>query len=161
MIDAQSEHILSRSAIVLLAETPRSSPVSHSHRRKHSTWHSARNQRSPFGWSIFLKNVGVSLRGTMVVNVDSQGNIALAKNLVFYDRSKHVDIQYHFTRDLVKKQRIYLEYIPTKDMLADLLTKTLPHVQHEQLWHRFILVVSTYTRLVARGCVGNMFRRTD
>jgi len=61
------------------------------------------------------------------------GSIALAKNPVFHDRSKHIDIQYHFTRDLVKEQKIHLEYITTKDMLADLLTKSLPRAQHEQL----------------------------
>ena len=50
-----------------------------------------------------LKNFGVSLRGPMVVNVYNQGSIALAKNPVFHDRSKHIDIQYHFTSDLVKE----------------------------------------------------------
>ena len=73
----------------------------------------------------FLENIGVSLRGPMIVNVNIQGSIALAENPVFRDRSKHIDIQYHFTRDLVKEQKIHLEYIPTKDMLADLLTKSL------------------------------------
>ena len=63
----------------------------------------------------------------MPVNADNQGsNIALARNPVFHDRSKHIDIQYHYTRDLVKEKRIKLEYVPTKDMLADLLTKSLP-----------------------------------
>jgi len=59
-----------------------------------------------------LKNLNVSLRGLMVVNVDNQGSIALAKNQVFRDRSKNIDIQDHFTRDFVKEQRIHLEYIP-------------------------------------------------
>jgi len=81
----------------------------------------------------FLKNLGVSLRGPMVVNIDNQGSIALAKSPVFHDRSKDIDIQYHFTRDLVKEQMIYVEHIPTTDMLADVLTKTLPRTQHEQL----------------------------
>jgi len=47
-----------------------------------------------------LKNLGVSLRALMVVNV---GSIALAKNPVFHDRSKHIEIQYHFTRNLFKE----------------------------------------------------------
>ena len=50
-----------------------------------------------------LKDVGVSLQGPMIVNVDSQGIIALAqKESVFHDGSKHIDIQYHFTCNLVK-----------------------------------------------------------
>jgi hypothetical protein len=81
----------------------------------------------------FLESLGVPLRGPMVVNADNQGSIALAKNPVFHDCSKHVDIQYHFTRDLVKQEKIQLNYVPTKDMLADVLTKSLPRAQHELL----------------------------
>jgi len=42
---------------------------------------------------------------------------------------KGIYIQSHFTRDLVNEQMIHLEYIPTTDMLADLLTKSLQHEQ--------------------------------
>ena len=85
-------------------------------------------------WMVdFLKDLGVSVQDSMVVNADNQGSIALAKNPVFHDRSKHINIQYHFTRDLVKDKRISLNYIPTKEMSADLLMKALPRAQHEYL----------------------------
>ena len=85
-------------------------------------------------WMVdFLKDLSVSVQDSMVVNANNQGSIALAKNPVFHDRSKHIDIQYHFTRDLIKNKRISLNYIPTKEMSADLLTKALPHAQHEYL----------------------------
>ena len=61
--------------------------------------------------------------------------IALARNLVFHDRSKHIDIQYQFTRGLAKAGKIDLTYVPTKEMLADVLTKPLPRPQHEYLAH--------------------------
>ena len=83
----------------------------------------------------FLGNLGVSLQGPIVVKSDNQGSIALAKNPMFHDRSKHIDIQYHFTRNLVKENKIQLEYTLTKDMLVDLLTKSLPHPQHTHLSH--------------------------
>jgi len=35
-----------------------------------------------------------------MVNVDNQGAIALAKNPVFHNRSKHIDIQYHYTKGM-------------------------------------------------------------
>ena len=60
----------------------------------------------------------------MVVNSDNQGSITLAKNPVFHDRSKGIDIQYHYTRGLIKEGKIQLEYIPTNDMLAEV---TAPH----------------------------------
>jgi len=69
----------------------------------------------------------------MVVNADNQGSIALPKNPVFHDRSKHIDIQYHYTRNLVEEKKVRIEYIPTSDMPADLLTKSLPRPQHAHL----------------------------
>ena len=67
----------------------------------------------------------------MVVNAGNQGRISLAKNPVFRDRSKHIDIQDHCTRNVVEQAMIQLKYIPTQDMLADVLTKSLSQVQHE------------------------------
>ena len=45
----------------------------------------------------------------------------------------HVDIQYHYTRELVHEGRIAVKYIPTKLMIADALTKPLPRPQFEML----------------------------
>ena len=78
----------------------------------------------------FLPSLNVSLRGPMVVNMNNKGNI---KNPVFHDRSKHIDIQYHYTRDLIKEGKIQLEYVPTNDMLADLLTNSLPRALPQHL----------------------------
>ena len=81
----------------------------------------------------FLRDLGVSLRGPMVIKADNQGSIALAKNPVFHDRSKHIDIQYHYTRELVRQGKVELSYVSTTDMLADVLTKSLPRAQQELL----------------------------
>ena len=62
----------------------------------------------------------------MIVNVDNHGSIDLAENSVFRDRSRHIDTHHHFTCGRVKERRFHVEYIPTKDMLEDLLTKSLP-----------------------------------
>jgi len=61
----------------------------------------------------------------MVVNIDNQGSTTIAKNPVFQNYSKHIGIQYRFTCDLTKEQRIHLEYIPTKDTIVDLFIKSL------------------------------------
>jgi hypothetical protein len=37
-----------------------------------------------------------------------------------------LDLRYHFIRDLISKGTIKLQYCPTEDMLADILTKALP-----------------------------------
>lgn len=54
---------------------------------------------------------------------DNQGAIALAKNPVNRQRCKHIDIKYHFTRENVNNGRFILEYCPTEQMVADVLTK--------------------------------------
>jgi hypothetical protein len=41
-------------------------------------------------------------------------------------RMKHVEIQLHFIRDVVKDEKIILCYTPTHQMLADFLTKAVP-----------------------------------
>ena len=66
----------------------------------------------------------------MVINVDNQSCIALAKNPEFHARSKHIDIQYHFIREKVEEGMVHLEYCPTQKMVADILTKAIPSEKH-------------------------------
>ena len=56
---------------------------------------------------------------------DNQGCIALAKNPVMHRRSKHIDIKFHFLRDIVGKGAVSLAYLKTDLMPADILTKPL------------------------------------
>lgn len=60
---------------------------------------------------------------------DNQGAIALARNPVNRQRCKHIDIKYHFIRETVSSGKISLEYCPTDDMIADLLTKPATKLQ--------------------------------
>ena len=64
---------------------------------------------------------------------DNQGAISLAKNPTHHAKTKHVDVQLHFIRDHVEQGTINVEYCPTEDMLADLMTKGLPHERHKRL----------------------------
>ena len=59
------------------------------------------------------------------LKVDSKSALALAKNPVFHDRSKHIRIKYHFIRDCLEDGSIKTSHIPTTDQLADILTKSL------------------------------------
>ena len=52
--------------------------------------------------------------------------LKLTKNLVFRDRSKHIEIQYHFIHDHVQRGGVKLEYVSTDEQVADILTKSLP-----------------------------------
>jgi hypothetical protein len=65
--------------------------------------------------------------------VDNQSAIALSRNPVFHDRSKHIDLRYHFIRECVDEGRIVLSYTETEQQLADILTKALGRVRFQKL----------------------------
>ena len=60
------------------------------------------------------------------IKTDSLSAIELAKNPVYYARTKHVDITYHFVRENLLSNRIQLVYENTSTILADNLTKATP-----------------------------------
>ena len=80
-----------------------------------------------------LEDLGIDLQSPIFIFGDNQGVLALTQNPVFHPRSKHIAIQYHFTRGLVQDGRIIVNYIPTEAMIADALTKSLPRPQHVAL----------------------------
>jgi hypothetical protein len=67
---------------------------------------------------------GVQLRPT-VIYCDNQSCIKLSENPVFHDRSKHIEIRYHFIRDYVQRGAVELQYISTEEQVVDILTKAL------------------------------------
>ena len=62
---------------------------------------------------------------TITVFEDNQGAIKMAQNPVMHSRTKHIDIRYHFIRETIANGTVTLKYCPTKDMIADCLTKSL------------------------------------
>lgn len=72
----------------------------------------------------------------MNLKVDNQSAISLSKNPVFHDRSKHIQIRYHFIRDCVEEGSVAVEHVRTGDQLADMLTKPLPRLKFLELRER-------------------------
>jgi len=72
----------------------------------------------------------------VVLRMDSTSAIALAKNPVFHDRSKHIELKYHFIREAVETKKVELEFVPTELQLADMLTKPLGRVRLAELRSR-------------------------
>ena len=66
---------------------------------------------------------------SVILKVDNQGAIALAKNPVHHQRSKHIDIKYHFIRLEVQNGTIDLQYVPSEFNVADMFTKPLSKVK--------------------------------
>ena len=65
--------------------------------------------------------------------VDNQPAIALAKNPVLYDRSKHIDVKFHFLRDCVDGGQIVIEFVKIGRQLTDVLTKPLGRLRLTEL----------------------------
>jgi len=72
-----------------------------------------------------LKSLTHVLSGPTVVYCDNISAIRLSKNPVMYGRSKHIDIRFHFLRDLVKDGVIELTQCSTHEQVADIMTKPL------------------------------------
>jgi len=74
---------------------------------------------------LLLKNICFEQVGATVIYEDNQGAIALARNVGYQSRTKHIDIQYHFIREKLLDGIIELKYIETTEQLADFMTKIL------------------------------------
>ena len=61
----------------------------------------------------------------VMIGVDNQGTIALAKNPVHQQRSKHIDVRYHFRRDVVSDGVVKLFYVLSNENVADVLIKPM------------------------------------
>jgi hypothetical protein len=66
-----------------------------------------------------------------VILCDNHSCIKMTENLVFHDRSKHIEIRYHFIRDMVQRGALKLQYISTDEQVDDVLTKPLSRVKFE------------------------------
>ena len=59
----------------------------------------------------------------MVVYSDSQSALHLCKNPMYHERTKHVDVKYHFVRDQVTSGIVKVQKVSTEDNPADMGTK--------------------------------------
>lgn len=78
---------------------------------------------------VWLRKLLVGLFGQRleptVIHCDNQSCMKLSVNPVSNDRTKHVEIQYHYVRDVGQRHVVELWYIPTDEHVADVLTKSL------------------------------------
>ena len=69
----------------------------------------------------------------MCVSGDNTSAINLSKNPIQHSKSKHIEIRYHFIRDLVEDKVVCLEFIHTDNQKVDFFTKPLNGPQFESL----------------------------
>jgi hypothetical protein len=98
--------------------------------------------------AIWLHKMSVGLFGQemspIVIHCDNQSCIKLSENPLFHDRSKHIEIRYHFIHEWVHRGAVQLQYVSTYDQVADILTKALPRGKHVYFRDKMGLVRNTF-----------------
>ena len=83
---------------------------------------------------IWLKGLYAELCGVescISLHCDSQSAIYLTKDQMFHERTKHIDIKYHFVRDVIEEGKLKVCKISTHDNPADMMTKPIPVAKFE------------------------------
>lgn len=97
-----------------------------------------------------LKKLSLAQEEPIEICVDNKSAIALSKNPVFHDRSKHIDTRYHFIREYIARKEVQIKYVKSQDQAADIFTKPLK--QEDFVRFRSLLGV---TGSSLRGGVGS------
>lgn len=95
-----------------------------------------------------LADFGQNQIGATDIYCDNKSAIAMSRNPAFHSRTKHIDVRYHFIRDLIMKGEVQLKHVGTSQQVADIMTKSLTQGKHE--YFRLKLGVTSFE---ARGSV--------
>ncbi|UYV76053.1 hypothetical protein LAZ67_13002335, partial [Cordylochernes scorpioides] len=82
------------------------------------------------------------------LNIDNQSAMTLMKTGQMNRKTKHIDVRYHFLKDQIR-ENVAVQFCPTKDQVADILTKPLPKETFEK--HRSSLLQMNFHELSHPG----------
>jgi hypothetical protein len=89
-----------------------------------------------------LTDIQVEYDEPIPIYCDNTNPISISKNPVMHSKTKKIPIKCHFLREQVAKKNIRVEYVGTKEQVADIFTKLLPQEAFEYL-HQRLGVIST------------------
>ena len=72
-----------------------------------------------------FSDFGITLNSATKLFEDNRGAIDLSRNPKHHNRTKHIDVSYHFTRERIASKEIDAGYVSTKENLADVMKKAL------------------------------------
>jgi hypothetical protein len=76
--------------------------------------------------------------------------IAMSRNPMFHNRTKHINTKHHFICELVEQKKIELEYVHTNEQVADFMTKAL--AREKFVWCRRMMDVDDFGLRVSVEC---------
>jgi hypothetical protein len=80
-----------------------------------------------------LQDMQVKYDEPISILCDNTNTINISKNPVMHSKTKHILIKYHFLREQATEKNIKLEYVRTKEQIADIFTKPLAREPFEYL----------------------------
>ncbi|KAK8914629.1 hypothetical protein KSP39_PZI023850 [Platanthera zijinensis] len=89
-----------------------------------------------------LEKIETTTEVKLKIKIDNTSAIALAYNPIFHNKTKHLELKWHYARELVSNGEVTLEYCPTKSQIADALTKGLATIQFEELRKKMRIINS-------------------
>ena len=87
---------------------------------------------------MLLDELGYPETTASTIYEDNTACIAQSKNPVNFKRSRHVNLRFHYLRELTETREVECSYISTHEQLADALTKPLPGPQFNKLCSHFV-----------------------
>jgi hypothetical protein len=67
---------------------------------------------------------------------DNQDAIALIRDPVFHQRTRHIDVRFFFVREAQEQKKVGISHIESENQLADIFTKALAAQRFEKLRER-------------------------
>jgi hypothetical protein len=89
-----------------------------------------------------LQDIQVEYDEPIPIFCDNTSAISISKNPVMHSKMKHIPIKFHFLREQVTEKNIKVEYVGTKEQIADIFTKPLPRETFEYLRQKLGVVSS-------------------
>ena len=80
-----------------------------------------------------MEDIQVKYDEPITIFCDNTSAINISKNPVMHSKTKHIPIKFHFLREQVIEKNIKIEYVETKEQIADIFTKPLPRETFEYL----------------------------
>ena len=89
-----------------------------------------------------LSEFSFTIQEPIDIYTDNQSAIKILENDCQHDRSKHIEIKYHFIRDEIKRKRVLLKWIDTENQVADIFTKGLGPTRFDKLRNKVVSCIT-------------------
>ena len=86
-----------------------------------------------FYFRKLCKKMKLKIKVPITMMEDNNSCIKIAQNDEFHQRTKHIDIKYHFIREAIEKKIVQIKRVDSKENIADIFTKPLARIQFEKL----------------------------